>query len=75
MLGYNRRNLETLKIEDESENAYDFLKIGLPLVLESGISLENVEALPIKKYDGLLIGTALLSGEGLINKIASGKND
>ena len=76
LLGYNRRNLETLKIEDESENAYDFLKkFGLPLVLESGISLENVEALPIKKYDGLLIGTALLSGEGLINKIASGKND
>jgi Indole-3-glycerol phosphate synthase len=64
ILGYNRRNLKTLKMEDNSEEMYDSLKsYGLPLVLESGITSENIHKLPVKKYQGLLIGSSLLSGD------------
>jgi len=64
ILGYNRRNLKTLKMEDNSEEMYDNLKsYGLPLVLESGITSENIHKLPVEKYQGLLIGSSLLSGD------------
>jgi len=69
LIGYNRRNLRTLKMEDESEDIYDELKsFGSPLILESGISINNAKTLKLKKYDGLLIGSSLLSGEN-INKL------
>ncbi len=69
IVGYNRRNLETLKMEDNSEYVYDKLKsFGLPLILESGINSENAKNLHLKKYDGLLIGSSLLSSDS-INKI------
>lgn len=69
LIGYNRRNLKTLKMEDESGEIYDKLRsFGSPLILESGISINNAESLNLKKYDGLLIGTSLLSGEN-INKL------
>ncbi len=69
LIGYNRRNLKTLKMEDESGEIYDKLRsFGSPLILESGISVDNAKTLNLKKYDGLLIGTALLSGEN-INKL------
>ncbi len=64
LIGYNRRNLKTLKMEDESEMVYDKLRsFGLPLILESGINSENIGTLHIEKYDGLLIGGSLLSGD------------
>ncbi|MGE9810962.1 indole-3-glycerol-phosphate synthase [Ferroplasma acidiphilum] len=64
ILGYNRRNLKTLKMEDNSEEMYDNLKsYGLPVVLESGINHENINKLHIEKYQGLLIGSSLLSGD------------
>ncbi len=75
LIGYNRRNLRTLKIEDRSEEVYDELKsFGLPLILESGISIDNAGTLNLKKYDGLLIGSSLLSGEN-INKLKVDVND
>ena len=56
-------------MEDESGEIYDKLRsFGSPLILESGISINNAESLNLKKYDGLLIGTSLLSGEN-INKL------
>ncbi|WP_337859791.1 indole-3-glycerol-phosphate synthase [Ferroplasma sp.] len=64
ILGYNRRNLKTLKMDDNSLELYDRLKsYGLPLVLESGITSENIGRLHIEKYQGLLIGSSLLSGD------------
>ena len=64
VLGYNRRNLKTLKMEDNSMAVYDKLKsYGLPIVLESGITSENINNLHIEKYQGLLIGSSLLSGD------------
>jgi indole-3-glycerol phosphate synthase len=64
ILGYNRRNLKTLKMEDNSMEVYDKLKsYGLPLVLESGITSGNISKLHIEKYQGLLIGSSLLSGD------------
>lgn len=64
VLGYNRRNLKTLRMEDNSMEVYDKLKsYGLPIVLESGITSENINNLHIEKYQGLLIGSSLLSGD------------
>jgi indole-3-glycerol phosphate synthase len=66
LIGYNRRNLRTLKMEDRSEEVYDRLKsYGLPLVLESGITSKNINDLHIDKYTGLLIGSSLLSGDSI----------
>ncbi len=64
IIGYNRRNLKTLKMEDNSGEMYDNLKsYGLPIVLESGITSANIHNLHIEKYQGLLIGSSLLSGD------------
>ena len=64
VLGYNRRNLKTLRMEDNSMEVYDKLKsYGLPIVLESGITSENIKNLHVEKYQGLLIGSSLLSGD------------
>ncbi|MEM0140127.1 MAG: indole-3-glycerol-phosphate synthase TrpC [Ferroplasma sp.] len=64
IIGYNRRDLRTLKMDDRSETVYDKLhSFGLPVILESGISSINIKTLHIEKYDGLLIGGSLLSGD------------
>ena len=64
LIGYNRRNLKTLEMQDQAEDLYDSLKsFGLPLILESGITSKNIGALNVEKYDGLLIGASILSGD------------
>ncbi len=64
LIGYNRRNLKTLKMEDRAESVYDRLKsFGLPMILESGITSGNIGKLNTGKYDGLLIGSSILSGD------------
>ncbi len=64
LIGYNRRNLRTLKMDDRAEDVYDILKsFDLPLILESGITSENIGKLHTERYDGLLIGSSILSGD------------
>jgi indole-3-glycerol phosphate synthase len=64
LIGYNRRNLRTLKMEDKAEDVYDRLRsYGLPLILESGITSGNIQNLNTGKYNGLLIGASILSGD------------
>ncbi len=75
IIGYNRRNLKTLKIEDESAEAYDLIRsTGLLSVLESGITSGNLSMMP-KGYNAMLIGSSILSNDNVLKSIEMIKYD
>ncbi|SMD30760.1 indole-3-glycerol phosphate synthase TrpC [Picrophilus oshimae] len=74
IIGYNRRNLKTLKIEDESFDAHDLIRsTGLLSVLESGITSENILKMP--RYNAMLIGSSILSNDSVLKSAGMIKYD
>lgn len=63
MIGYNRRNLRTLKIEGKEEGVIDTLKRKEVIwVLESGLQPSMISQSHYSKFDAFLIGEAILNG-------------
>ncbi len=61
MLGYNRRNLITMRIEDNTMEIIDLLHgIPGPKILESGLNYGSIDRNLEREFDGFLIGTSLL---------------
>ena len=72
IIGYNRRNLRTMRIEPEEEKVLEELKASsVPLILESGIGPENLDIVRNARFNGLLIGTSILNKSGLLEKMQS----
>jgi len=64
MLGYNRRNLITMKIEDNTMGIIDMIHIiPGPKILESGLKYGSIEPYLEREFDGFLIGTSLLESQ------------
>lgn len=63
IIGYNRRNLRTLKMEPQEEKVLAGLKgSGVEVILESGIDREYLREHDVSPYLGMLIGTSILHG-------------
>ncbi|MGC8505434.1 MAG: indole-3-glycerol-phosphate synthase TrpC [Thermoplasmata archaeon] len=58
-VGYNRRDLRTMQMEDGCSFVPD-REFGVPVILESGISPENISQLPVERFNALLIGSSIL---------------
>lgn len=70
MIGYNRRNLRTLKMEPEEEIAIDLMKSRKCIkVLESGMNILNMRKLIKMPFDAYLIGTSVLNDRNFLNEI------
>ncbi|MGP6207559.1 indole-3-glycerol-phosphate synthase TrpC [Cuniculiplasma sp. SKW3] len=70
MIGYNRRNLRTLKMEPAEEIAIDLIKSRKCIkVLESGINVSNMRKLIEMPYDAYLIGTSVLNDPKFLKEI------
>lgn len=70
IIGYNRRNLRTLKMEGEEDNGLKFIENRKEYkVLESGISGENFKEMMDKKFHSYLIGTSILIDRNFLNLI------
>ena len=65
ILGYNRRNLSTMQIEDETETVIARIK-GMPgiKILESGLDYTNIPPIYRENFSGFLIGTSMLNKMG-----------
>ncbi len=62
LLGYNRRNLVTMRIEDKTASVIKQMKkIHSPMILESGLTYGKIDPHLIEEFDGFLIGTSLLN--------------
>lgn len=65
ILGYNRRNLRTLKIEGDEMKIIDTLKDKEVIsVLESGLVATNIPRNIAREFDAFLIGESLLNSAG-----------
>ena len=65
ILGYNRRNLLTMQIEDETKTVITKIK-GMPgiKILESGLDYTDIPPLYRENFSGFLIGTSMLNRMG-----------
>ena len=65
ILGYNRRNLLTMQIEDETKTVITRIK-GMPgiKILESGLDYTDIPSLYRENFSGFLIGTSMLNRMG-----------
>lgn len=64
IFGYNRRNLETLKMEPQEMELDEVVsRKDLDIILESGITSEYVRTHDVSRYKGMLIGTSILDGD------------
>ena len=65
ILGYNRRNLLTMQIEDETKTVITKIK-GMPgiKILESGLDYTDIPSLYRENFSGFLIGTSMLNRMG-----------
>ncbi len=66
ILGYNRRNLLTMQIEDETEIVVTKIK-SMPgiKILESGLDYDNIPSDYMENFSGFLIGTSMLNRMGV----------
>ena len=70
IIGYNRRNLRTLKMEGEEEMINNLIdETDNPFILESGINGDNIERINELKFDGYLIGEAVLKDKEFLREI------
>jgi indole-3-glycerol phosphate synthase len=64
LLGYNRRNLITMKIEDDLMKIINIIhNIPGPKILESGLKYGSIDQYLEREFDGFLIGTSLLEAQ------------
>lgn len=61
MVGYNRRNLRTLKMEPEESGAIEKMKNRKVRIMESGIDRSNYKDIINLNCNGFLIGTSVLN--------------
>ncbi len=61
LIGYNRRDLNSLKMEKGCKYIPDAART-YPCILESGIGPETMRDLPLGSFDGVLIGESILNG-------------
>lgn len=67
-VGYNRRNLRNMKIEDNTDRILrDIAKFEGPKVLESGLDFRHIPKEYLESFDAFLIGTSLLSSAEVIS--------
>ncbi|MHB8360921.1 MAG: beta/alpha barrel domain-containing protein [Thermoplasmataceae archaeon] len=70
IIGYNRRNLKTLKMEgNESMVNEMIIETENPVILESGINGENFEKIEKMNFDGYLIGETILKSSNFLTEI------
>jgi indole-3-glycerol phosphate synthase len=74
MYGYNRRNLKTLKMENDENMAIKKLTEKNVRVLESGINRENFKDLYNMPFEAYLIGTSVLQEPDFLYEIKKGVN-
>lgn len=71
VIGYNRRNLNNMKMEGEEEKVTEmFRQTNAPIILESGIDSRNAVDMDFSAFSGLLIGTSLLKGDKVIEVLS-----
>ncbi len=66
MVGYNRRNLKTLKIDPVENDALDKMRLRKVRIMESGIDRTNFRDIIKMNYNGFLIGTSVLNDTGFL---------
>lgn len=71
LVGYNRRNLRTMKMEErEKEASAVFDRNEVPFILESGINASNAASMDFSGYSGILVGSSIITGESVIEVLA-----
>ena len=76
LVGYNRRNLRSLRMEPDEMNAMNLMNERKALkILESGIGRENFQELIETPYNGFLIGTSVLNEPELLKEIKEGESN
>ncbi|AKA49659.1 hypothetical protein IX51_11720 [uncultured archaeon] len=72
IVGYNRRNLRTMKMESrEKEAAEMFDRKDVPFILESGIDSTNARTMDFTGFSGLLVGSSIINGESVVDVLQS----
>ena len=72
IIGYNRRNLKTLRMEGEEEMINKMIgQTDNPFLLESGINYQKMAAMDKLDFDGYLIGEAVLKDRKILAEIKS----
>ncbi|MHB8545023.1 MAG: beta/alpha barrel domain-containing protein [Leptospirales bacterium] len=72
IIGYNRRNLKTLRMEGEEKMISKMIgQTDNPFLLESGINYQNLAAMDKLDFDGYLIGEAVLKDRKILAEIKS----
>lgn len=70
IIGYNRRNLRTMKMEPQEEKVLKMIEgLSVPLILESGINSSNLNIIENTRFNGLLIGTSILNNDNVLKKM------
>ncbi len=76
LVGYNRRNLKSLKMEPNEINAMSMISERKALkILESGIGRDNFQELLETPYNGFLIGTSVLNEPKFLKEIKEGESN
>ncbi|WP_393971734.1 indole-3-glycerol-phosphate synthase [Oxyplasma meridianum] len=71
IIGYNRRNLRTLEMDPDQRGMDEILGMKNRIrILESGINSGNIGSGMLRGFNGALIGSSILSGEDVTDKIA-----
>lgn len=67
ILGYNRRNLSTMRIEDETDAVIERIR-EMPgiKILESGLDWTAIPSIYMDNFTGFLIGTSMLEKMGAV---------
>lgn len=69
IIGYNRRNLRNLKMEPDPEGIGAIMKINNMRILESGLNRTNISSGILKGFNGVLVGSSILSGEDVPQRL------
>ena len=76
LVGYNRRNLKSLKMEPNEINAMSMISERKALkILESGIGRDNFQELLETPYNGFLIGASVLNEPKFLKEIKEGESN
>lgn len=70
IIGYNRRNLRTLKMEPEQDGIDAIMLLnGNIRILESGLDRSNISSGLLRGFNGALVGSSILSGEDVPKRL------
>ena len=70
IIGYNRRNLRNLKMEPQQEGIEAIMRMDNHMrILESGLNGSNISQGLLRGFNGVLVGSSILSGEDVPQRL------